>query len=384
MGKSSSSPLMGGVNAAQSASVAGQHEYNIGQNTLNFEKGLWAQNQPMLDQITQGGIDAQTQNNQFSKTLENAYTQNVVPLEKQYIGQAREWGSQGQQNLNAGAAEANVAQQGDAQRSAAMSQLEGFGVDPTSTRFAALDIGTRAQQGAAQAAAGTSAMQQTKLQGMQLEGGAMTAGNGMAGAAVGASNAAAGAGMGGSNATIGGMNAASSGMVAPTAYYNSGANNINSFTNAVNGFNYAQNQSNANNNASMSGMGSLFGGLAGMFNFEDGGAVPNRGAIPDDNAPMPGGATPGGGVPVSASPTQGAIPDDVPAQLTAGEFVMPKDVVNWFGQQHFMTLIDKARKGQQQAAQRPDVGGRPTQAPATPPAFVSRPQQQQALPVGLH
>lgn len=82
-------------------------------------------------------------------------------------------------------------------------------------------------------------------------------------------------------------------------------------------------------------------------------------------------------MPPQASPSGGQAIDDVPAQLTAGEFVIPKDVVQWEGEKTFYGAIDKARKGRQQAISRDDIGGQivPRQAIPTAPAFASRPGQ---------
>jgi hypothetical protein len=108
------------------------------------------------------------------------------------------------------------------------------------------------------------------------------------------------------------------------------------------------------------------------FGLAQGGAVPT-GDMGDE--------TPGGSVPTSASPTQGIATDDVPARLTADEFVIPKDVMLWEGQKSMYGIIDKARKAMQQANARPDIGGQPTQAIPTPPTFQSTPQ---AIPMGAH
>ena len=45
---------------------------------------------------------------------------------------------------------------------------------------------------------------------------------------------------------------------------------------------------------------------------------------------------------------RGAITDDVPARLNAGEFVWPKDVVAWRGEQWMQKEILKARKEREQ------------------------------------
>lgn len=100
-------------------------------------------------------------------------------------------------------------------------------------------------------------------------------------------------------------------------------------------------------------------------------------------AQTPPGGTPGGAVPVTASPSMGVQTDDVPAMLTANEFVIPKDVATWKGHEYFAKQIDQARAQQQKFSQRGDIGGEPVQG-AIPqrPNFVSRPQgaPQGAIP----
>lgn len=52
----------------------------------------------------------------------------------------------------------------------------------------------------------------------------------------------------------------------------------------------------------------------------------------------------GGHVPQDASPSQGQQTDDIQANVNADEFVIPKDVALWKGQEFFQTLIAKSRK----------------------------------------
>lgn len=62
------------------------------------------------------------------------------------------------------------------------------------------------------------------------------------------------------------------------------------------------------------------------------------GAVDDPNA------TQGGFVSPELSPTGGAETDDVDAKLNANEFVIPKDVTLWKGQEFFQKLIASARE----------------------------------------
>lgn len=100
-------------------------------------------------------------------------------------------------------------------------------------------------------------------------------------------------------------------------------------------------------------LGSLFG--------EQGGVIPEPHQLFQDG---------GTAIPVEASPSGGAIPDDVPAeidgqapaQLNAGEFIVPQDVVKWLGEKGMQQVILKARKEMQGGN-----GERPAQPEMGPP-----------------
>lgn len=73
----------------------------------------------------------------------------------------------------------------------------------------------------------------------------------------------------------------------------------------------------------------------------------------------------GGVVPASMSPSRGQQTDDVAAtipqtggraQINVGEFVMPKDVVQWKGQEFFQKMIAQARKNRVGAPAKPQRG----------------------------
>jgi hypothetical protein len=77
--------------------------------------------------------------------------------------------------------------------------------------------------------------------------------------------------------------------------------------------------------------GAISNAKGGMIRgYEDGGPVPEEGG---DQMVDP-----------SMSASEGAITDDVPARLNVGEFVFPKDVVEWRGEAWMQKEIMKARK----------------------------------------
>lgn len=74
----------------------------------------------------------------------------------------------------------------------------------------------------------------------------------------------------------------------------------------------------------------------------------------------------------AASPSGGRQTDDVNAHLNAGEFVLPRDVVAWKGQEFFQKLIADARAKSGAAPAK----GKPAAPRGGPATFRS-----QAIPV---
>lgn len=425
-----------GMYAAMASAQAAQQEYALGKEQLDWTKQVWAQEQPLIDQaeqmqITAGQADisAQQQAQQFAQEQEGVYNQYFLPMEKQYAGQAANWASPANIALYQGQAQNNVAEQMTNELNTAKEQLQAYGVNPDAPRYAGLYVGQNALSGAAQAGAGTTAAQNLRLQQMGLEQNALNVGSGIGNSSAQLTNAGTSAGQAGASAGSGSaatgqsnLSTGSQAMTAPTAWYNSGAANMGVYTNAVGQYNNSQAQFAQANAQESSGFGALAGGvlgdvigskgIMGMFDkgggvtryddgggvqrYEDGGGVygyddggdigpdpsqdpmydapPTQQAIPPGPVPPMDDTTPGGGVPATASPSRGAITDDVPAQLTAHEFVIPKDVAVWKGHEFFTKAIDQARKSLMQNNSRNDIGGEPVSGiPAQPPRFISRP-----------
>jgi hypothetical protein len=215
-------------------------------------------------------------------------------------------------------------------------------------------------------------------EGLQLTNQAIGHGMGVAGLANQSYSTGINAGNSAVNNTLANTQSGAGIMGTAPQYYGLGnqamsnwGNSVNSsYANYMQGYQADQARSAARTNAIGSALG-LAGGIgvqAAMGRFFPPTAVPHQAA--------------GGTVPDQASPTDGAAIDDVPAQLTAGEFVIPKAAVEWFGQKHFHQLIDKANKEREQMTAQ--SGAVPEMGPGSdqPPAFVSRSQPQAALPVG--
>jgi hypothetical protein len=396
-GKPSADP--DGMEEALISAQAAQEEYQLGEQQLQWAQQVWQQEQPLVTQADQAEISLaqqQTASMQQAQAESQAewdmYQQYYQPLEEQVATQVQDWASPQAMALTTGQAQANVAEQTSQGINTAKEQLMNYGVNPNSPELAGLYIGANTMGAAAEAASGTTAAQNLRMQQMQLEQSAAGQGQSIASQSGQFTGAATGAGAAGSQAASGAASTAqqnlatgSSAFTAPVNWFNSGAANMNVYTNAVNQYNQQQYQMAALGaqelGGAMSGIGDIigmgmFGKLArgGPVGFQDGG--PTNGND-QTGMPPPPNSTPGGFVTPQMSPSGGQDVDDVDAKLTVGEFVMPKDVVDVRGTDYFYKEIDDARKTAQENSGRDDIGGEQTPGiPSGPPSFISRPQQQ--------
>lgn len=119
---------------------------------------------------------------------------------------------------------------------------------------------------------------------------------------------------------------------------------------------------------------------AGGGSFQDYGYTsPDMSGSSDDSGYAGGGmvapASTGGPVSPSMSPSGGARTDDVRANLNANEFVVPKDVAKWKGEEFFHNLIAQSRDKRMKMQAALGTGGKPMPAGASAgkPTFNSRP-----------
>ena len=349
---------------AEASAESAKLSFQLGKEQLAWAKEQYGKDNEIIGKVVDAAIARQDQNDEAALADRQRYEEVYQPLEDKLVQEAEDFSSPERQEMRAGQASAAVAQQFDAQRRAAAQNLEAYGVDPSSTRYAALDMGTRVQQAAAQAGAANQSREQTETMGRAMRSEAINVGRGYPGQIAGTYGTALQSGNSAVNSTLGGTASGAATMGTGAQWTGMGNQALGTWGNTLNmGYNNQMQQYQANQQSS-SGLGSLAGavlgaaGNAGGFAalFEDGGAVPE-------------GATPGGNVPSTASPSNGKAIDDVPARLTAGEFVVPKDVMSWKGEEFFQKLIDSSRKAKPQASAQPEYAIMPPQAPT----FSSRP-----------
>ena len=201
-GKSSASPPDYSALAASSAESA-KLESQTSREQLDWAKQQYADQAPYTNAYLKSmtaSTDQQLANAQSDRArYENIYQ----PVEDQFVSTAQNWNAPSRAQQQAAAAEADVATQFDAQRKAALGSLESYGIDPSQTRFGALDLGTRVSQAAAMAQAGTQSRRETEAMGLSLQGEAINIGKGYPGQV---SNAYAGATQAGQAGITSGLN----------------------------------------------------------------------------------------------------------------------------------------------------------------------------------
>jgi hypothetical protein len=355
--------------------------------------------------ILQGIRDTLEANQKAAAEDRARYKATFQPIEDQLVADARSYASPERKMLEIGKATSLVSNQMEGQRRSAARNLESFGIDPGAVRYAGLDANMRALTGAAQAAAGTQADQNVDNTARQLRAQAISVGQGYPGQIAQAYQTGTNAGNSGLQGITNLTGMAANTLGTPVQYGSLASNYMSNANQALGlmnqGYGSYYNQQNASGG---SGWGSMLGFLGGSL-------LSNRGLFSGGSGAATGAATgaagaaaspglwsslssaassaipyamsalamleEGGTIPSHTSPTGGAAIDDVPARLTVGEFVVPKDVASWKGEEFFQKLIEQSRKAKQGAVAKPEIGV----APQEPPTFISRPQGG-ALPVG--
>lgn len=353
MGKSKAPPPPDYTAVAAASERAAELSFQLGREQLAWAREQYDRDSTIYNRIIDGMLGDQDENSANAARDRAFYEDYFQPLERSLAEDAASYDSPERRAKEMGAAQAEVATQFDAQRENAQRELEAFGIDPSSTRYAALDIGVRTAQAAAQASAGTAASNRVEDNARALRSEAINVGRGYPGQITGAYQVAQGAGntaggLAGQSTSIGGQT-----MGTAPQYMGLGNQAVGQWGNTLNtSYKNQLARWEANQQAS-SGFGTalgLIGGLAGKaFGFNEGGAVPDPREV--------------GAIPEEASPSHGAAIDDVPARLNVGEFVIPDDVVSWYGEKHMYGLIEKANKEREQAKQAtgaiPEMGAVP-------------------------
>jgi hypothetical protein len=322
---------------------------------LDWAREQDTNNRALLQEVLDIQLPAMRQQFDTAEADRQRYEDFYRPFEDAFAEEAANYDTPERRERERGGAIADVNSQFDSSRRNALQRLEGYGVDPSTTRNSALDVGVRTQQAMAQAQAATGATRRVEDIGRALKSdvinmgrGALSNAAGFYGQAVGAGSAAQGnalnttqSGAGAVQSSLGFSNAALSGYGQGSDIMNQGYNN------EMTGYNAQQQQT--------AGMLGAVGGIAGMFMADGGevegmpgmrtGAVAAQGRQGDPRYALPQQGqefTEDGAV---NGPGDGSgIDDRVPAQLSEGEFVIPADVVRAKGEEFFEKLLERYHK----------------------------------------
>lgn len=262
MGKQSAPAAPDYSAVAASSEAAAKIQAQTSADQLTWAKQQYADMAPQTKAYMESMTANSNAQTKSAQDAEKEYNTTYKPIEEQFATQAAGYNSPARAAQASGAAQADVASAFAGQRQAALTSLEGYGIDPSQTRFGALDLGTRVSQAAAMATAGTQSRLQSEAMGLSLEGQAINTGRGYPSQV---NQSYAGAAASGGAAQAAGLNTSSTyGNLMGTA--NQWANTSNSALGVQAGVAQSQgqyglgiNQANASQSA---GIGSLVGGLA--------------------------------------------------------------------------------------------------------------------------
>ena len=371
-GKSSAPPPPDYTPIANASKESAEYSYALGKDQLAWAKDQYAQDKATSDKVVNSFLNTQDVNDQTAAKDRARYEGIYQPLENSLASDAGSYSSDGRRDLEMGRAEANVSQQMNSARSASMQRLTDFGVDPTSLKSQSLDRNFSVQQGAASAAAGNQASQQVDATGRALRSEAINVGRGYPGQIAGQYGTALQAGSGAVNSALQTTASGANTMGTAGQWQGLGNSALGTWGNTLNmGYQNQLGAYNAEQNSS-SGWGTALGIGAGLINgMKTAGGAAGLMALAEGGSVDPS----GGHVPAEASPSRGQAIDDVPARLNVGEFVFPKDVMQWKGEEWAQKEIQRAREAKTQAVAKPKIALAAPEAPT----FSTRPS---ALPVG--
>ena len=412
----------------------------IAQQQYQWGQQQFAQNSALTDQVVNDFLGKSRTLTGMGTSDLARYQGIFQPVENQLVADAASYAGAPRIAAEMGRAGATAAQAAEKGRQNALADLQAHGIDPSSGRYAALDNAERLQAAASVAGAQNTAREQAEATGRGLRseaiqvgerypgqiatelGGALTADAQAVQAKL--ANAASGVNLMGSPTQWGGLTDQAASIYAnrQNALTRGGGGSSVNWPNQGKPGEY-QDRINTGGGGGGGAGGSYPGGMSSQWSTPSGDFTPvdtgggdsgytDPGSYSDqgdmggsyDTAggdygdygdyggdtyaqsggaidtgmppPQPMGPTTGGIVPPSASPSAGAIQDDVPSRLSAHEYVIPRDVALWQGRKFYQHHIDKARQEMAGATAKPKMKPALNQRPT----FRSRPMMPPPRP----
>lgn len=267
MGKASAPAAPDYTPIANADEATAQAQMQLGQEELTQSQANFNQTWPYAQQYLQQQTASSAAETASAQQEQQFYNTTYQPIESQFAQQAQNYNSPTQASQNAGEAMGDVASTFDQGRTAALSNLESYGIDPSQTRYSALDLGTRISQAAATAGADTQSRLNTQATGLGLEGEAINIGRGYPSAVAQSYNTATNSGSSGINTANQTNSTGSAGLATGSGIMGAGVTAGNGAIGALN-TGFQNNLAGANFNAQQSagfssGVGNLVGGALG-------------------------------------------------------------------------------------------------------------------------
>lgn len=251
---------------ANSSTEAAALDAQTSKDQLDWAKEQYADIAPYTKAYLQSTTDTSNQEIDAAKEDRARLEQTYYPIEDQFAATASGYNTAQRAEQQSAAAQADVTASYAASRAASLQSLESYGIDPSQTRYGALDLGTRISQAASTASAATGSRLKTESTGLALEGEAINIGRGYSSNIAQSYNTATAAGSSGISAANQSYSTGSSAMGTPTQWGSLQSSNISGALSSYNSdFSNQLSSYNANTAASSSlygGIGSLVGGIA--------------------------------------------------------------------------------------------------------------------------
>jgi hypothetical protein len=330
--------------ATDAASYAAELEFDLGQQTLDFQKEyynntlapLQRRDMELREELQSELLPAIRQQNQFAEQQNQFYRDTFQPVERRMVQEAMDYDSADNVNRRMGIAAANVNQQFSNAQQQGSRALSRLGINPNSSAFARENARLSGQQALASAGAQTGAAFETMDRGVALRAGAANFGRNMPNTA---SNFYSGANQGAQ--TSGGVSSQGMGVavnaVAPMLQGSQIANNA---------FSSAGNILNQNFQNRMAMFDSAQRGAAGLFQGIGTFAASGVGqdALKTFGTRVGALFADGGHVTGPGGPRDDAIG---PIYLSDGEFVLNEGAVKHFGLSRLNKMNEVGLKNQE-------------------------------------
>lgn len=308
-----------------------------------LEQLAWAReqdglNRNLLDRVLTSQEEVQDVTLRNAQHDRERYEQIYQPLEDNLVQEFQNYDTPERRQEERGRAIADVNTSFDAARRNALQRLESYGVDPSQTRNAALDIGTRTQQAAAAAGAASAADRATEQTGRALRAEALNIGKGYPSNVAGSYGQSIQAGnsmVGNANQTTG---TSSNALQGAGGYLNTSISGFGQAGNTMTQGFQNQMQAYESNQAQITGALGAIGGIAGMF-MADGGKPKQALELDEDTGDVMYKSQPGK---IDYGQGDGTgIDDQVPIMASTEEYIIPADVVRAKGVEFFDKLVQK-------------------------------------------